>query len=231
MKLLAAVIIGSCLIWGCSSIKNQPAIASVSPEQNQYNSPPVIDKFETFDTTKLHRTKEKKIIIGGDTVVEHSPIKIYIEPNKEKNLREYVQSGPRQPIKEYDYNLSKDFYLYKQFYSNGIIKEKGVRCWYGFYIGKWYYYDNKGKLTKTDDFDTDYAFTWEDILKFCLKKNISLNKNTNGPATTIYKKTLKGKKLWIITYPDFDKDEYITLMIDAYDGNVMGKRRAPFPII
>jgi len=158
-------------------------------------------------------------------------MRIYTEQSKEKGLREFVQAGYHMPVYEYEYNLNKDDYDYKQFYPNGTLKQKGKRCWYGFYIGKWNYYDNKGKLINTADFDDDYAFTWEDILKFCLKRNIPLNKTTNGPATTVYKKIIKGKKLWILTYPDFDKDQYVTLMIDAYDGNILARRHTPFPII
>ncbi|WP_461448680.1 hypothetical protein [Mucilaginibacter sp.] len=227
MKLLAFVI-GLCFIIGCSSVKVQHGGNYSAKVQDH---PSAADRLESFDTSRLHRTRDKKVIIGGDTIIAHAQIRIYTEQSKGKGLKEYIQAGSRMPINEYDYNLNEDVYSYKQFYPNGALKQKGKRCWYGFYVGKWYYYDNKGKLTNTADFDDDYAFTWEDILKFCLKRNISLNKTTSGPATTVYKKIIKGKKLWIITYPDFSKDEYVTLMIDAYDGNVLGKRHAPFPII
>jgi hypothetical protein len=226
MKLLAFVT-GLCFILGCASVKIKQSDFSASPQ----TTASIAEKPEVFDTTKLHKAKDKRIVIGGDTIIAHNQLRVYIEQSKEKGLREFVQAGYHMPINEYDYSLKSDFYDYKQFYPNGTLKQKGSRCWYGFYIGQWSYYDNKGKLVNTANFDSDYAFTWEDVLKLCLKRNIPLNKNTSGPATTICKKIIKGKKLWIVTYPNFDKEEYITLMLDAYNGNVLGKRRSPFPII
>jgi len=227
MKSLAFVT-GLCFILGCSTVKIKQSDFSASSQ----TTGSVAEKPEIFDTTKLHKTKDKRIVIGGDTIITRNQMRVYIEQSKEKGLKEFVQAGYHMPINEYDYSLSSDFYDYKQFSATGVLKQKGSRCWYGFYIGKWNYYDNKGKLANTVDFDSgDYAFTWEDVLKLCLKRNIPLNKTTAGPATTIYKKTIKGKKLWIVTYPDFEKDEYITLMLDAYDGNILSKRHSPFPII
>ena len=76
----------------------------------------------------------------------------------------------------------KDFYvLYKEFYDNGNIMDKGKffgyfgqkgLCSYTIKIGKWYYFDEKGKLTQEVDEDKKFGkFGYQDVLQFLSDKH------------------------------------------------------------
>lgn len=65
--------------------------------------------------------------------------------------------------------------LFKRFYPNGNIEEKGVVFTYGrLMIGIWYYFDEEGKLTETIDHDTPYSFTLEDMLEYARQQGVFL---------------------------------------------------------
>jgi hypothetical protein len=42
--------------------------------------------------------------------------------------------------------------------------------------GVWYYYDEAGNLEKKVDYDRPFRFTFERVLKFCLKEGIHFRK-------------------------------------------------------
>ena len=80
-----------------------------------------------------------------------------------------------------DYSGNLIFGVQKQYSIHGALLVKGGRCWYGFMYGNWYYYDEKGTLIKTVDLDRGYNFTADDILKFCSKHSIPMERKILGP--------------------------------------------------
>lgn len=100
--------------------------------------------------------------------------------------------------------LNPYVYIYKGYDSNDNLRTKGLRTIFSFDIGKWYYYDEKGNLTKVIDADEGYDFTVEDIINFCIKDGIDLDRKSYGygyEASTEIKryKTEKGP-YWSIEY-------------------------------
>lgn len=136
--------------------------------------------------------------------------------------------------------------IQKQFYGNGMIKEKGV-----FFnrndntkIGIWYEYDDTGKLLKEIDYNDGYKFSFQDVLSFCQLRKIKVVKGDvrklpGGFYTQILKDNLNSKKVWIIKYQDgikntekvvtegdkvIYKDIYEEIILDGQTGKVISEK-------
>jgi hypothetical protein len=69
------------------------------------------------------------------------------------------------------------FSLYKYYYISGVIRLKGYRfARGGFNKGLWYIYDETGRLTAEEDQDIPFTFNFEDLLAFCERENIKIEK-------------------------------------------------------
>lgn len=95
-------------------------------------------------------------------------------------------------------------------------------------MGKWFYYDEDGLNTDTIDTDAGYEFSYRGVFSYCKKNDISLAKATSGNRTSIYKKVLDGKKVWVIRYP-FAQDFYITIVLEGSTGTLIKTTKEPFP--
>ncbi len=69
--------------------------------------------------------------------------------------------------------------LYKDFYPDGRIKQKGIRCDLGFRVGKWYKFDEYVDLIEETDSQKDHSFTFAQLKEAVKKEGISLD---NLPA-------------------------------------------------
>ena len=69
----------------------------------------------------------------------------------------------------YDYSENPIMGVFRDFYPNNKIKTKGVFCKFGFKIGKWYNYDEKGHLVSQEDNDRGFDFTYNDVFEYCFK--------------------------------------------------------------
>lgn len=80
------------------------------------------------------------------------------------------------------------FFINKIFFGNGNIKYKGLSFIYdGFPKGKWYYFNKKGNLEKTIDYDEPFSFTFEQMLEFARRQGVVFykypqNKEVRYPA-------------------------------------------------
>ena len=69
------------------------------------------------------------------------------------------------------------FKIIKVYNNNGDIKLKGIGFnGNAFQKGIWYEFDEQGNLIKEIDYDKPYKFTFEDLLKFCEKEKIQVDK-------------------------------------------------------
>ncbi|MCD8418600.1 hypothetical protein J2Q11_13110 [Tenacibaculum finnmarkense genomovar finnmarkense] len=160
-------------------------------KQHNFYIPTIDNSFETFKLEEynkenengfsLRKNQNKTILrVGGNTYSEGI----------------YFDNSP--------FNISKNFY------DNGNIESKWISFNHGSrYVEKgiWYDYDREGRLIKTIDYDKGYAFTWEDVLNYCVTNNIPITLGYNregGHHTSIQKEESEEfkRKVWAITYMD-----------------------------
>ncbi len=128
------------------------------------------------------------------------------------------------------------FSLYKRYYTNGIIWFKGYRFTHGgFDKGMWYFYDKKGRLTDEEDQDIPFTFSFEDLLVFCERENIKIDKGywergTRESATSITNYYAESQPedivAWIIYYYNREVDSFERIVLDGKTGSV--QERVPY---
>ncbi|MGV0925391.1 hypothetical protein [Empedobacter tilapiae] len=182
--------------------------------QNINTMEPTVDnKFETFDNKKYQE------LVGLN---ENFPSQF----DKEGNYLEMVKTNSNSAIYlTYSYSF---FMIYKEFYKSGMIKTKGLKfnVWGGFKKGIWYYFNEEGKLVKETNYDEPYQFTFEDILKFCEKENIRVDKGpilqSTGFHTTIRRDVENGQPWWEIKRLK-TPDTIEIIKLDGITGKVLSR--------
>ncbi|WP_326981328.1 hypothetical protein VUJ46_13795 [Chryseobacterium sp. MYb264] len=149
--------------------------------------------------------------------------------NKISSFQDFQSPGYR----ERNYSLDSFFKINKFFFNNGNIEKKGALFNIGSQVGIWYYFDEAGRLIKEENTDEGYAFTPEDIIKYCKKNNIELSKGyheRDGYQTSVYKNELDGKKVWLISYlASLNKQEKeVKLTLDGQTGKVIKREEFPY---
>ena len=61
------------------------------------------------------------------------------------------------------------------FYPSGRLKQKGRYFKLSFSIGKYYFYDESGKLINVEDFDAPYKYSLDSVLQFILDQNLDIS--------------------------------------------------------
>jgi len=180
--------------------------------------PTVNNSFEKFDI----KTLEKKNRI--DT--------FFLSYNSDSTIVRQLQDQSYGFIDRVFYQNTY-FTLIKKYYHNKNVKEKGNVFNEGSPIGTWYYFDEEGKLIKEENTDEGYAFTPEDIIKYCKQNGIKLSKGyheSDGYQTSVYKNELNGKKVWLISYIiSLNKeDKEVELTLDGQTGKVVKREEFPY---
>ena len=136
------------------------------------------------------------------------------------------------------------FLEWRLYYANGNIKEKGLRYNQGFQKGIWYEFDETGKLIKETNYDAPFQFTFEDIVQYCKKNEIKLQKGYEKPyennkewyegqlIAKIYRKTFEGVSHWEIQYKKEDTTasaEFLEVIVklDGKTGKELSKTVEP----
>ena len=123
---------------------------------------------------------------------------------KYKGFCEYYNSG----VSGQDFR-NPYIYEYRTYYPNDALRSKALYSTFGFRIGKEYRYNEKGNLTETIDHNKGYVVTAEDIINFCMKRGVNLDKikdddnsyDRKGCNVEIRKfKDKEGRLLWAIEY-------------------------------
>jgi hypothetical protein len=125
--------------------------------------------------------------------------------------------------------IPKDSYfkIIKQYYHNGNIRQKGVIFISGsFKNAMWYYYDEQGSLTREEDNNKDFPFTFEKLFEYLQKEKISLTKGEiqpySGFHTDIDKRVNGNEAFWVVRWlkgPTLIEER----IIDGKTGNVVKK--------
>jgi len=186
--------------------------------------PIVTKEFELFDFETYQKTSYRVRAPGG--------IVINI------NVSEF---GPNAGIYFNTYHPNSYFSLFRQFRLDGTLVRKGLSYVQGFQKGVWYYFDEAGRLTKEVNYDEPFKFTFEDVLMFCEKQNIRVEKgffsreSANWPAnilaTEIYRKRSILRSKWEIEYkiPDepnnYNRIIEKKIVLNGKTGRVITKRQ------
>ncbi|MGV0919286.1 hypothetical protein ACTS94_02690 [Empedobacter falsenii] len=179
-------------------------------------TPAVDNKFEIYKTPIFDKIIEESNLIKRGYVDNK-----YIEVYSNKIILE----------------TSKDLYFstYKEYFTNNNIKLKGLRYNNNnnnnirdpFRKGIWYEFDENEKLIKETNYDEPYKFTFEDILKFCEKEKIPIDK---GPIlqSTGYHITIRrgvvddGKPWWEIKWLK-TPDTIETIKLNGETGEILSR--------
>jgi hypothetical protein len=127
------------------------------------------------------------------------------------------------------------FYLIdKQFYRNGNIKEKGK--YFGelkldatrIKIGFWYYFDEKGNLTKEENEDKKFSkFGYNELLQFFDKEkliNLKTGENRENFKVFIDDKEIKDRKIWNVEiFTDKEQLNGFKYLLDFNTGQLLKK--------
>jgi len=193
-------------------------------------APNITSAPEKFDKSVFTNKKSERIQ-GKDTVYIYSDDFSYFEHDKNHRILKHFSSSSNSKgeVDGYDYSVNSIFGIYKAFYSNGIIKEKGLFCWFGFKMGIWYYLDEAGTLVNSVDYDSGYDFGVELIFDFCTKNNIPLIRDDNSYSTRISKAEKDGQKIWFIEYPFYKNGTIKFIELDGKTGQVIREFEREFP--
>ncbi|MGV0925394.1 hypothetical protein [Empedobacter tilapiae] len=174
---------------------------------------PIVDnKFETFDNIQSIVKFDKNQDVLRTFLPNGNYIEILI-----------FSTG-----KQYDETYKDSYYsLTKIYFPNGNIKAKGISFnGTGFSSGIWYDFDEEGKLVKETNYDEPYQFTFEDILKFCEKENIRVDKGpilqSTGFHTTIRRDVENGQPWWEIKRLK-TPDTIEIIKLDGITGKVLSR--------
>ena len=183
---------------------------SCNAQKNTLMTPEIDNKFEKFDNIYYNTIYNKDIYLAYQKLENGT----YIEMDQSKSMKSYVET----PSESY-YRITKIYY------PNGNIKSKGISANTGrFRKGIWYEFDERENLVKEVDYDQPFKFTFEDILKFCEKENIKIDKGPilqNGWHNEISRKIDNGHPVWKIEY--LKKRNLVEIIkLDGITGKILG---------
>ena len=203
--------------------------------QNNIIAIPTIDNYsESFNYERLSQIKQlnKKTIKSEEYYTTQRENLFVVKNSIGEELINYTKSNDdKSGFSGYDYSENPIIGIFREFYPNNNIKTKGIFCWFGFKIGKWYNYDENGNLISQDDYDKGFKFTYKDIFEYCIKNNIPLDKKEYGYKTSIRKYISAKEKtyLWGIDYLDTEKNLVKIIELNGKDGSISKTYEYPMP--
>ena len=175
------------------------------------------DKFEWFDQARFDRRPNKdsndwEIFLPNGTYIQLQDLSVGLLNSKAG--KKYYTAIPKDSY----------FMLRKVYYPNGKIWTKGWAYIDFFAKGVWPNFDEDGNLAFKYDWDAPFTFTFEDVLKFCQKNNIKVEKSTGewvyGYTTTIKREADEDRAAWAIEYlKRWDLIE--TIYLDGKTGKII----------
>lgn len=171
--------------------------------------PKITKEFETFDIKSYNEGK----INGKLHKYKNEELYIYIDYSKGYSKAVYADNNY--------FNSTKNYFR------NGNIEIKGISFNNGSEYGIWYEFNKEGKLIKEINTDEGYNFGWKDILEYCYKNDIKLDKGypkQGGIKTEIYKNEENDKKVWLITYYNYKKKQYLSITLDGKTGLLLKEK-------
>ena len=161
------------------------------------------------------------------------------------NVSEGAHDDPYSGIFFKTYYPDSYFSLFRQFRLDGTLICKGLIYAADFDKGVWYYFDEHGTLVEEVDYDEQFRFTFEDILIFCAKNNIRVEKGfssqdrranwtTRRMATEIRRECSWRRCTWeIISKKTIQPDDFgeiieETIVLNGKTGRVIRKRQRTY---
>lgn len=181
---------------------------------------------DLLDTLKIESKVDSQIIVqrrifrllGGEYIL--TEFNFDGEMIKETKLLQYY---PEIQVKE---RIDKYFISFDEYYLSGLIKSRLIRSKFNFYVGKKYYYDEEGDLVNMVDTDEGYHFTYEDVLKFYVRKWKRLVDDDYGIPVKIDRGTIvndNNKKYWSLTHKNEKTGLSDVYFLDSQSGRVFKK--------
>lgn len=139
--------------------------------QNNIIAIPTIDNYsESFNQKDYHKLSNlirKQLKVKKEILYYTRENLLVVKNSIGEELINYTKSNDdKSGFSGYDYSENPIIEFFREFYPNNNIKTKGIFCWFGFKIGKWYNYDENGNLIYKDDYDKGFKFTYKDIFEY-----------------------------------------------------------------
>lgn len=111
----------------------------------------------------------------------------------------------KEELYYYLYHVDSYFKLTRAYFANGNIKFKGLHFnYHSFPKGVWRFFNEQGEVIREVDYDAPFQFTFEDVLRFCEKEGIAVDKGYipqgSGFHTCVYRKESDGECWWKIEH-------------------------------
>lgn len=184
---------------------------------------------------------------NADIVMDSLKLTKEFEKFDEARFGHLIKDGVYRGSLDYDYYVEilrseKDTYYYlyhendyfaliRAFYTNGNIKHKGL-CfnWFSFKKGVWRFFNEQGEVVNEVDYDAPFEFTFEDLLGFCKKEGITVEKGyipqSSGYHTSIYREVSDRECWWQIEHLKIVDKSAIAeqICLDGKTGNVISRK-------
>jgi len=179
------------------------------------------DEFEWFDQERFDKRPDKNDVV----------LREYLPNGTRIELQEFSADSMLKTLNEHKYyfEIPKDSYfmLEKVYYPSGRIQAKGWEYIDFFKKGVWYEFDEDGNLTATVDYDKPFTYTFKNVLKFCKRHNIKVERGNTGeemggPTTRIGREVDGDKSVWYIQYSK-SRDLLETIDLDGKTGKVISR--------
>jgi len=189
----------------------------------------ILTLFSIF--TQCHSQKNSKIMIPTvDKEFETITKKIDDGRKDEINGKNHIiYTSAKIGFGEVKYNEDSYFSVIKNFYPSKNIQNKGVAFNEGAPIGIWYYFDQSGKLTKEENTDENYEFTYQNIITYCELNKINLSKGykDSGYQTKVLKLDYESRNVWQISH-QITADQIQEIILDGKNGKEITRKTVPF---
>lgn len=184
-------IIGFTILLLSSLLTHSQKINTKKPFHPKYNYMQLIDS----TSEKINMSKFGKPIPQGKNTPYEKLLGVYYRDT----LSDSTIVEAWGTLNNYFYtNITPSlgwFEIYKTYYGNGVIQEKGLLR-NGKEYGKWYTFDSTGSLIKTIDYDAPYKLHFEQLLRlardYCRKYGYEVS-NTDIHARNTFGKTLRDE--------------------------------------
>lgn len=232
--LLKQLLVLTFLIHGvtaCQSQSHQTSQAAAAKNKIMQTEEPLInDTFEKLDIAALH-TNGRKTQIGiarpdGRMV---SGFSYDLESTTDQGVKIAISGNDINGYVKRETPGGGYFTASKEYYPDGNIKTKGLRFINGgFQKGTWYFFNEKGTLSKSINYDPPFKFTFEEVMQFLAAQHIPVEKGpakpNQGMVTTIWRNEDTLGPVWRIQWLK-DKNSMPNIMeeiiIDGNNGKVL----------
>lgn len=193
---------------------------SCNSQNSSLMTPTIDNKFEKFDSTYFNSSSKKNKYV----LQEINKDGCYIEMIKLEESRDFRT------------HKNSFFSTVKLYHNNLNIKRKGLGFnanKFAFKKGIWYEFNEKGELIKEVDYDKAYDFSFEDILAFCAKEKIPVDKGPILQSTGYHTMIMRNEDVntsgavWEIRWlkkPDIEE----SIKLDGKTGKILERKETMF---